>query len=216
MRQAWVVAVTAVLASGCQDTSLPRTDPKAWSTGGWQELRWGMGPGDVELAVRVFQGELGGLRTRRLPAFEAEVPGSADTDYVTLPGKIAIAGRQCAVRLGFYRGELYVVGIESRFPGVKGEDGDPSLKASRAAERARWFEKVAVLLQEKYGAPAETVEQDAGRSLLWRAKATHIELADWGEFLLPDTGERTVDLSYEDADRAALARGVNPLDKNKL
>ena len=206
------VLLSLAMAMGCKPrTSLPQTDPSTWSKAGWQELRWGMGPGDVELVLREGKGELAPLRADSLPKVEDPFPSDADSRFVDLAARLPLAGRACVVRLGFYRGRLFLVELSGRFPGPSTEGEDVSTAEYRKKERGTWRKGVVALLQDKYGPPAKSSDDEAN----WQGGATTINVRDWGGFLV-ETRERTVDIEYEDPEAAKLRLGVNPADKSKL
>lgn len=207
-----LVLLSLGMAMGCTPkTSLPQTDPTTWSKGGWQDLRFGMGPGDVELLLREGKGELAPIRAENLPKMDDPYPTDADSRFVDLASRLPLAGRACVVRLGFYRGRLFYIGISGRFPGPGKGVEDASTAEYRKKEMNAWREGVTGLLRDKYGPPAKVSERETS----WQVGPTTIRAQDWGGFLL-DSGEQTVDISYQDPDAVKLRLGVNPADKSKL
>jgi hypothetical protein len=134
---------------------------------------------------------------------------------VELSGRLPLAGRDCVVRLGFYRGGLYFVEIGGRFAGDEGES-DAATKDFRTRERRKWFDAVAGLLVLKYGPPVTEREEKDHVLKQWSKDGVAIELEALDFAFLVPTRERTVDLMYRDIERWRLASGVNPADTSKL
>jgi len=153
-------------ASYTTGPSVPQqTDRKTWL-----DLRWGMGPGDVEAVLQVGVREMEPLSLRRLPAFSRVHQDDGDRRYIELPGRLKIAARDCSVRLGFHRGRLYVVTVTAAFD-------VPSVNDKQAVERVKrqrveWRDLAILYLRGKHGAPYE----DLGDVVRWRIGPTSITL----------------------------------------
>jgi hypothetical protein len=94
----------------------PRTPPGTWSEAGYQQLRFGMGPGDVEDALRKGEGPLYLDKALELatpmPGISLAAPGAS---------RVAVAGRSAtAVVLAFWQDQLYLVALV-----FTGGDPDP-------------------------------------------------------------------------------------------
>lgn len=194
-------------------TTLPQTDPKGWSQGGWRDFKWGMGPGDVEFVLGEAKGDVEASRIQGFPKFDVD-QSNADVRWLELPSALVLVGRSCTIRLGFYKNGLYHVGLEARFPGTSGED-NKATKEWRAKERIAWRDKVAALLREKYGAPTKVESDPEWWTAKWSLEPTTIELSAVDAFLA-DTGERSVEVYYQDTARSKLVVDGDPADKQKL
>lgn len=196
------------------DTRLPRTDPKTWSEGGWHNLRWGMGPGDVELILRSASGELESIRVERLPAYEKAPPGQVESNWVRIAPALDLAGRPCMVRLGFYRDTLYSVAILADFPG-KAAEADDSVRKQHTIERHAWRDKIADLLQTKYGRFESSERGPIGWTRTLRTSHSTVTIVASDDYTMsPD--RRIIAISYADPIRAHLIESGVQKDLEKL
>jgi hypothetical protein len=141
-----VVAAVLVSAVACsknppdlssEPTRFSRTDRKTWSEQGWEGLRWGMGPGDVEVHLGPNGMRLGGV-------YEAQ--GNTPDPrlkHFTLKGSTrTCGGEKVTLSFGFLDGALYAVHEEPVLP-------DDFQRAVRWAWNAR------LELAKKWGEPTE-------------------------------------------------------------
>jgi hypothetical protein len=140
LRIAGIIAVLVAATPGsarAEASSAPRTPPGTWSAAGYQQLRFGMGPGDVEDALRKGEGP---LYLDKPLEMETPMPGLS----VAAPGygRVSVAGRSAtAVVLAFWQDRLYLVALV--FTGSDTDPGSPE-----------WFGEASRLLAVKYGASA--------------------------------------------------------------
>lgn len=131
MRQLAVLAVVLPSLVIAQPSQGARTPPSTWSKDGYQQLRFGMGPGDVEDALRLQDTSL----STRLPLKFRK--GA----YEVVGHSVQIASVTMSVFLFFAEEALYRVW-------VRGPDY-PSPNAEELQTMA------ALTLREKYGRPRE-------------------------------------------------------------
>ncbi len=137
LRSARVVAVlvAAALCGPAAAAGPARTPPDTWSTAGYQQLRFGMGPGDVEDALKKGEGPLYLDKELELATPMPGIALGAPTG-----SRVNVAGRgTTAVVFAFWQNQLYLVAIV--FTGGDKDPGTPE-----------WFKEVSRLLSEKYGA----------------------------------------------------------------
>lgn len=135
------VAALALFAFGnawATHPALPKTPPSTWKQAGYKQLRFGMGPGDVEDALR--QG--GALETFE-PISWLEPRGDT-LQGVLLRPSVEVAGRDVSIGVHFVNNRLYEVSLSERFE--KGQS------ASRGRE---WIDAATLLLTAKYGKPTK-------------------------------------------------------------
>ncbi len=114
---------------------LLRTPPQGWSKSGVQQLRWGMGPGDVKDALAGGSGLLQTTEPFELGAdFDLAGEGGA---RVAAPA-YQVAGYGSLLGFRFVKGRLSAVAMMP--------DQDP-------ADPAAWKARLTALLTEKYGPP---------------------------------------------------------------
>ena len=233
-----MMMAAALAGAGCKPkaATLPMTNPLAWSKAGWQDLRWGMGPGDVEAALQKASGDLSGLRLDALPAKKVS---EDNPDHATISlgaeRKLGIAGSGCVVVLDFYKDQLYAVVLEQ-------VGGTPTIDADR-----RWVDDVHGVLTEKYGKPTgsevqrcqtetrgrgpvsvtcsdlEPDEKYTFKQVTWETEALTVRLGAvpyWPE-KPPGSGKYPelrllMQVHYLDPIRSKWAHGVNPSDRVKL
>lgn len=147
-----VQAVKAVKPPPPAD-GLGRTPPAGWAKVGYQQLRWGMGPGDVKDALAVEGGPL--TTTEPLVLGEGYDPAAEGGARVAAPG-LVVAGHASILGFRFLRGRLTAVAL------LPAEDpGDP----------AAWAATLTALLTERYGAPSVT-----GARTVWARDGLQVAL----------------------------------------
>ena len=124
---------------------LTRTDPSAWSKDGYQQLRFGMGPGDVAEALKKpgFT-----LTTKEALVLHLEEPNSETLTEAVISGHmVRLMDAPVSITVRFHKGRLYNVSL---WP--VNADG------SRLARSYGHTFELSVLLEEKYGKPASVEE----------------------------------------------------------
>jgi hypothetical protein len=147
------VVLAAALAANAAvgQPQLAKTDPKTWSKSGWQEFRFGMGPGDVaEVARRV--GPKAALPFHRV--------GTDGETYIH--DRVAvIAGQEVGAMFDFLDGRLAKVTVQ--------------YYATTVAAGDVWERDVRRALEAKYGAP-----EVFPSFIAWRRKDLVIRLTPLG------------------------------------
>lgn len=119
---------------------LGRTPPQGWAKAGYQQLRWGMGPGDVKDALAAGSKVLRTTEPFELgEGFDAQGEGGA---RVAAPG-LVVAGHPSILGFRFFRGRLAAVAL---------------LPADEPSDPAAWEATLTSLLVERYGPPSATVD----------------------------------------------------------
>jgi hypothetical protein len=131
----------------------PKTQPSSWGAGGWEEFRWGMGPGDVLLRAKPAPG--GRFLETRTPDLVRH-KGVLDRD---------LFGRSLQVEFGFANDRLVDILIT-----------DSPLNTQRALSDL-WFKRIRRVLDEKYGAGTCGAEELS--RCAWTSGTTRIELYEF-------------------------------------
>jgi hypothetical protein len=122
------------------DDGLARTPPASWVRAGYQQLRWGMGPGDVKDALAA-----GGKVLKLAAPFELGAgydPQGEGGARVAAP-ELVVAGLGSVLGFRFFKGRLVAVAL---------------LPADGPADPDAWEATIRGLLVERYGPPAATVD----------------------------------------------------------
>ncbi|WP_167508722.1 MULTISPECIES: hypothetical protein [Corallococcus] len=161
---------------------LQKTSPKTWSRHGWQDLRWGMGPGDVADALEGRYSSsyvMPPLGNRKDPSHHVVL---AET----------IFGFQ--VRAGFYfdGGRLDQLSL-----GQIVEGKDPS-----GLEGVLWFGSLKPALEAKYGKPSCLPTTDENPQCDWDRKDGRISLSvrsgkGWVTYFAPISAEKLKQMEME-------------------
>lgn len=121
LRSARVVAVlvAATMCGPAAAAGPARTPPSTWSTAGYQQLRFGMGPGDVEDALKKGDGPL-----YLDKALELETPMPGIALGAPTGSRVNVSGRgTTAVVFAFWKDQLYLVALVftevTRIPGIR-------------------------------------------------------------------------------------------------
>lgn len=140
MKRLAIVLLLVPLLAAAQASLLVKTPALAWSKDGYQQLRFGMGTGDVEEALRKpgFP-----LSTRK--ALELKQEGEGLLSAMVKGHAVKVAGYPMEVKLGFVQGKLYVVELHP----LDDEGG-------RAVAPPGFSEQVYTLLYDKYGTPSDS------------------------------------------------------------
>jgi len=170
-----LLAALAIASPGSAlaDEFLSAQTPRStWSTSGYQQLRFGMGPGDVALAIK----EPGALS----PTTVLERWGDSGTDALLahLRNHGVTLGERPVRLVAFfrpYRLGLWSVMVCADFP-----------KDEPARLRATWLRRIRSLLVEKYGAP-----DAGGPDPRWTRGDLDIFLGPWQ----PDGSEACISYS---------------------
>jgi len=186
-------------------TTLPQVDPRNWSQGGWQTLRWGMGLGDVELELRKADEELLPLRLSHLPV-RTGVSLKDFTGWVVLEGKLRLGGKDCEVHLNFLSGELYSVDVYAEFPGLASGRLAPDVERQGVNRLEAWRDSQALLLRQRYGSPVSTFDRPGDWwRLAWNVEpGTRVEIERF-DGVLAEGVERSVIIRYTDKVREERA-----------
>lgn len=137
---------------------LAKTSPKTWSKHGWQNLHWGMGPGDVEVAL---QGRFSSAYS--LPSLHKDRDPSQHV-VLTEP----IFGFRVKANLYFQGGWLNQLSLEP-LP----QDGSDKLSAG---ERVLWLATLKPALEAKYGKPSQVFDQGDDDTAHWERREGRISL----------------------------------------
>jgi hypothetical protein len=133
---------------------LGRTPPQGWARTGYQQLRWGMGPGDVKDALAA-----GGKVLQTAEPFELGAgydPHGEGGARVAAPG-LVVAGHPSVLGFRFFRGRLAAVAL---------------LPADDPGDPAAWDATLTELLVERYGPPSATVDGQR----LWQKDGLRVTL----------------------------------------
>jgi hypothetical protein len=144
-----VLALAACVA-GMEGRSLPGTNPASWTADGWEEFRWGMGPGDVFARARLAEG------ARIVPT------QAAGKEHLRATLDRELYGRTVTVDFVFLRGRLVELTIT-----------DSPLTTDRTLSQI-WFDKLRRGLTAKYGEPR--CGNEVGAKCRWAVTSTRIVL----------------------------------------
>jgi len=135
-----IALLLTLVAAPPADDGLTRTPPKGWARAGYQQLRWGMGPGDVKDALAA-----GGKVLKTAAPFELGEgydPRGEGGARVAAP-ELVLAGHPSVLGFRFFKGRLVAVAL---------------LPADEPADPAAWDASIRALLTERYGPPSATVD----------------------------------------------------------
>jgi hypothetical protein len=171
--------VLALPVARAESPAPAKSPPSSWSEEGYQQLRFGMGTGDVEEVLRKGEGPLylekdKGLDTQTpMPGITLATPGYTSVN---------VAGRKAsAVVLGFWQGGLYLVAIV-----LSAGDKDPG--------SAEWFKEASRLLTLKYGAPGPCGKDECN----WKKGDLGVHLG-----ISAEAGDAIGGLEYKSVSRSA-------------
>lgn len=122
---------------------MARTPPATWKTGGYQQLRFGMGPGDVADALRDSGKALHSDSGLRFTEPNGDISGA----HVEGHG-LVIAGKAVEVTVLFYRGCLFRIILQA-------------MPTQSPALSEPWFKAVVESVSAKYGT-AKSCDPQAG------------------------------------------------------
>ncbi len=200
MRVAGLGLLSLLLITACgpgvpdlskETSQFPRTDRKSWSSTGWEGLRWGMGPGDVQVHLGPKGMNLGG---KYQPITTGMGMGGAKR-YELLESGRTVGGEKMIVVFGFEAGRLASV-LER-----------PMINTGTEFSKfAAWATAARDELAKKFGDPKEELGKDylAAADRQWgrRYDARWESKKFWGAVILASVA----DLEVEDAS----VRAVDP------
>ncbi len=206
MKRAGLAAV--LLAMACtqsvpdlssEPSRFERTDRKTWSKYGWEGLRWGMGPGDVQVHL--------GPKGMNVPGtFEPEpkLPIPRMRSFVVRGSGRTVGGEKSILVFGFMGNSLFTV-VER-----------PDMPEADFPRYARWATNARAELVKRWGQPDEekgasylqATQRDAGQAYAasWTSdKFTGgVMLVSRGDPEIEDASVRAVDPKRAQKARAAV------------
>ncbi len=159
--------------------TLPRTAPSSWASDGWEEFRWGMGPGDVFARAKLTPGSR--IEETATPE-EARYHAILDRE---------LFGRTLAVEFAF---------LDGRLAGVRVTDSPLTIEEPLTES---WIKKMRRALDQRYGSGA-----CGGATPIrcaWISAGTRIELFEFpvqgGMAAYLTYADRAKGLHFEEIDR---------------
>lgn len=140
MRNVAALLLCLPLAVSAQEDLKGRTPPSSWSKAGYQGLRFGMGPEDVEAELR-HSGTMPANAPPLRDSFIGYRPGNPVRWAKLYEYPVKVADHEFCLNVTFFQGRLISVGLEGSSAGWTDE------------KMRRFEEKFRELLTVKYGKP---------------------------------------------------------------